>query len=461
MRPSSPLSALAPVIPRASLRWPVLLALLVGIAAESRPGAAATLTSVAPEAPAPSPPPGALRSAEEERAHLLSRSFPAGFHLEPIELVGTERDAPAVKSDTGFTSHAFIVQLERSRAAVRIAPNLLPGWRPISVTPPTTTPRLPDSAEGCMRRATALLAEQKRAEAIPLLLRAQSLKPRDFPLALKIGALLQTPETVDEAQSFAQKLVERFPKKADAWWLLGFSDQQAGRNEEALASLKRGRQLDPKSAAIWFAEGEACGSLQRWEEAAVKFLQAVRLEPKNERYWRGLTDCYRTSRDLLAGEMKLKQFVEEFPKSAPAWYSLGCLQVAGGLRQIGLNSWRHAVELQPNYADAWSQLGVLQLQEGDRRSARESFERALQAQPHHAEAANNRGWLLLGEGKLGPAITDFQTAIKSDPNYTRAMVNLIRAFLQNGDLVRANEVCDRLANLDAKAGATMRAEIAR
>ncbi len=461
MRPSSPLSAIAQVIPRASLRWPVLLALLVGIGSGSRPGGAATLPSPAPEAPALSTHPVALRSAHEELARLLSRSFPTGFQLEPIELAGTEREAQAVNSDNGFTSHAFIVQLERSRAAVRVAPDLLPGWRPISVTPPTTTPRLLDSAEGCMRRATALLAEQKRAEAIPLLLRAQSLKPRDFPLAVKIGALLQTPESLEEAQSFAQKLVGRFPKKADAWWLLGVSYQQAGRNEEALDCLKKGRQLDPKSAAIWFAEGEVCGALQRWEEAAVKFLQAVRLEPKNERYWRGLTDCYRTSRDLLSGEMKLKQFVEEFPKSAPAWYSLGCLQVAGGLRQIGLNSWRHAVELQPNYADAWSQLGVLQLQEGDRPSARESFERALKAQPHHAEAANNRGWLLLGEGRLAPAIDDFQTAIMSDPNYTRAMVNLIRAFVQSGDLVRANEVCDRLAHLDAKAGATMRAEIAR
>ena len=438
----------------------MLLALLLGIGSGSRPGTAATLPSVAPEAPAPRTHPVALRSAPEELAQLLSRSFPTGFHLEPIEIAGPERKAQAVNSDTGFTSHAFIVQLERSRAAVRIAPDLLPGWKPISVSPPPP-PRLPDSAAGCMRRATALLAEQKRAEAIPLLLRAQSLKPRDFPLALKIGALLQTPESLDEAQSFAQKLVGRFPKKADAWWLLGVSYQQAGRNEEALDCLKKGRQLDPKSAVIWFAEGEVCGALRRWEAAALTFHQAVRLEPENERYWRGLTDCYRTSRDLLAGEMKLKQFVEAYPKSAPAWYSLGCLQVAGGLRQIGLNSWRHAVELQPNYADAWSQLGVWQLQEGDRASARESFERALQAQPHHAEAANNRGWLLLGEGSLAPAIEDFQTALKSDPNYTRAMVNLIRAFVQSGDLVRANAVCDRLAHLDAKAGATLRAEIAR
>ena len=323
-------------------------------------------------------------------------------------------------------------------------------------TLPDAATRLPDSAEGCLRRATTLIAEQKRAEAIPLLLRAQALKPRDFPLAMKIGELLQAPESMDAAQRFAEKLVARFPLKPEAWRLFGAIFHQAGRDEEVLAALRKAKQSTPKSAAIWFAEGSAFAALQRWEEAALRLVQAVRLEPKNERYWRSLTDCYRTSRDLLTGETKLKQLVEAFPTSAPAWYSLGCVQVAGGLRQVGLKSWQKALELRPRYADAWSQIGVLQLADGDRKRALESIQRALKIAPKHAEAANNRGWLLLSENKLDPAIADFQTALKGDPTYARAMVNLIRALAKKGDLARANEVCDRLSQLNAEAGAKLR-----
>ncbi len=386
----------------------------------------------------------------EEAAHALPESFPVPFQIAPLDSEKPNSDVPS-----------FVRALQRSKAAHELAPDLFPIWRHLQTAPPKETKRPPGTVRGCMKRAAVLIAEKKRDEAISLLLHAHALKPRDFPLALKIGELLQAPESLEAAQSFAETLVGRFPQKADAWRLLGAILLQRGRHEDALAPLRKAEQLNPKSAAIWFMEGSANAALQRWELSAIKLVQAVRLDPKNELYWRALTDGYRKSRDLLAGEMKIKQLIEAFPTSASAWYSLGCVHVAGGLRQDGLKAWQKAVELRPKYADAWSQIGVLQLQDGDRKSAMNSFQRALKAQPRHAEASNNRGWLLLAEDKLTPAIADFQTAIKSDPTYTRAMVNLIRAYVKNGDPARANGVCDQLASLDAAAGATMRKEIPR
>jgi len=139
------------------------------------------------------------------------------------------------------------------------------------------------------------------------------------------------------------------------WNNLGLAHLDLGRDEEALASLRKAVSIRPDLAGIWINIGWVHVKNGQYEEGISFYREALRIKPDY----------------------------------AEAWYDLGIGYEKSGRFPQAIEAYREATRLDPRYADAWNNLGAVHLKLGQDRRAAEYFRQALRAQPGHALAVKN------------------------------------------------------------------------
>jgi choline-sulfatase len=95
--------------------------------------------------------------------------------------------------------------------------------------------------------------------------------PKDDILAvrdLKEGSGLFQAKQYDAAVAVFRKLLDRYPRMLDVWYLYSQCLQKQGRNEEALAAIKKGIELSPEGATHYFLNvADLCLKLGKLDEA--------------------------------------------------------------------------------------------------------------------------------------------------------------------------------------------------
>ena len=165
-----------------------------------------------------------------------------------------------------------------------------------------------------------------------------------------------------------------------------------GKNQEAIAALKRSLRLDPKDAGVHSYLGFIYLSLSDFEAAEKELLSALKLNPylTEARNYLGVVymKSGRRERAVAAFEEALRD--STFPNPEKILYNMGTTQLEAKLVPAAVESFRRAVAANSRYAKGYYGLALALSESGKAEEARANFEKVISLDPKSPEAAQAR-----------------------------------------------------------------------
>jgi len=219
-----------------------------------------------------------------------------------------------------------------------------------------------------------------------------------------------------EVQTLCRQILKDLPQHFDALHLLGASEVDCGRFEEAASVLARAVRIEPRSAEAQSNLGIALFRLNRHEEARAAQERAVALKPNLPIAWTNLGNTL----------MHLHRF------------------------EPSVAAHDRAIALKPDYADAWCNRGMALLLASRNDEADQSFDRALSLQPRHVAALLGKGLVSMNLRNFGASLQALNAALAISPNAAGVIAQRGRLFQQLGQLDKADAEFDSALALDPR-----------
>jgi len=214
-----------------------------------------------------------------------------------------------------------------------------------------------------------------------------------------------------QAEALCRQVLLANPRHADALHMLGLLFSEAGRPEDAIATLREATALQPENAVLWTNLGRVYYKAGRSADAA---------------------ECQRRAIELK----------ENFPE---AHFNLGLAYHALGQFDSAVAAARRATELRPGYAEAHYNLGNLLREDGRLKRAVAAYQTALQIRPDWPDAHRNlaAAWLDLGEPAR--AVERYRQVLRLEPGCSAAEHAIGHALLALGRVEEAKAAYARAA----------------
>ncbi len=215
------------------------------------------------------------------------------------------------------------------------------------------------------------------------------------------------------AETACANLIDRNPKLAQAWSLLGYLRLMRGALLEGEQAIRQTLALAPQNGEYW---NNLCGALlyqKKLDEAASCALQAIRLGNS----------------------------------SAAPWSNLGLIAFTQGNFAAATEAYQFSLRIAPNDVAALENLGTAQQELGFIDEAIVAFERTVALQPS-ASAFVNLGGALEEAGRFGDAAACFQRALQLQPNSGQALWRLGILALRHGDFLNGWPATERGCDLE-------------
>jgi tetratricopeptide (TPR) repeat protein/predicted Ser/Thr protein kinase len=214
--------------------------------------------------------------------------------------------------------------------------------------------------------------------------------------ALSEAHLVKYLNTVDQqwlrsAEQHARKAVDLAPSLAAAHLSLARSQLEAGKRDEALATLASAADLDPRDALVETTTARALAAQGRSAEAEPRFVRAIDLDPKD---WRPPTEfalfLYRATRYDEAAT-RLEQARALAPENQIILRNLSAALIQLDRFDEAASVIQRALTIRPTAA-LHANLGYIRFYQGRYEDAIGPFEEALKGTPN-----NYRNWGNLGD----------------------------------------------------------------
>jgi Flp pilus assembly protein TadD len=201
-----------------------------------------------------------------------------------------------------------------------------------------------------------------------------------------------------EAAASFEEYVQRHPKNAFGYYMLGLSTWKSGDLTRARAALEQSLTLDSTNVKTLLNLGRVLLDQGSNDDAAIRVGTAVTLDTN----------------------------------SAEARRMMARVQTARGQRDSAMGSYRIALTMDP--ADSWSMnnLGLLLIDQGRYEEALGPLARAVELRPQSPAFANNLGIALERTGHTSSAANAYRSALAADSTYTKATHNLARVETKMG-----------------------------
>ncbi|MGY4309476.1 putative O-linked N-acetylglucosamine transferase (SPINDLY family) [Bradyrhizobium sp. USDA 4369] len=217
-----------------------------------------------------------------------------------------------------------------------------------------------------------------------------------------------------EARALCQQILQDLPAHFGALHLLGVSERDSGRFDEAVLVLTRAIESDPRSAEAQSDLALALFRLGRYEEARARYERAIALKPN---FPTALTNLGNTL-------MSLSRFAE------------------------AIAAHDRAIASKPNYADAHANRGMALLLSGRNEEAGQSFDRALALQPRLLTALFGKGLVSMNLRNFDAALAALNAALAISPNAAPIIAQRGRAFQEQGKFDQAEADFDAALVVD-------------
>jgi tetratricopeptide (TPR) repeat protein len=224
-----------------------------------------------------------------------------------------------------------------------------------------------------------------------------------------------------------------------AHYMIGHSQLEQGRTEEAMAHLTETLRINPGFGRAHNQLGIALGQQGRMEEALAHFREALRIEPMSAE----------TMTNLGLALVKLRRFpealgyfeksVREDPDSADAQNNLGTALAGAGRPKEAVEHFLQALKIAPDSPQTLNNLGRAYIEMGRPTDAIACFRKAVALRPDYAEAHHNLGAALAETGLTDEAIRHFRKALESKPDSVMTLTSLGLSLLKLNRLPEAQE----------------------
>lgn len=180
------------------------------------------------------------------------------------------------------------------------------------------------------------------------------------------------------AESEGQNQIDRTPRDARYYVLLGSLLDSAGKHDDALVYLNKATDLSPSKQSILFEIGSALVGKKEYEQAEEVFKKAYDLEPKYETAAVNYATVAIYNKKLTLADELLSRFTaDELANNdqiLSAYYS-------AGLYERLLNAWKLRVATDPTNADSHVSLAAAYLLTNNRTKAIAEIQEAIKLNP--------------------------------------------------------------------------------
>ncbi len=283
-----------------------------------------------------------------------------------------------------------------------------------------------------------------------------------------LANLYLSQERDDDAIAAYRRAIEQAPANADAYFYLGTYFAHRDRYEEALELLEDAASLDVHNPLIYMELGSVYMYLHRETDALSAFDEGLKRDPRDEylRDLRAAADAvisgsaphdlfrpFRTGLDALSYSPDAA--IEGFDEAlvlAPDFY-LAHLNRGIALAGLGRNEEAEAailraIEINPRYPEGHASLAVVMLAEERADEAEASLQQALALDPAHVEALRGMGMVYMVQERAELAASYLLRASNIEPANLTLKVELVSAYVQSGDMDRAEEILRSVVKAD-------------
>lgn len=189
-----------------------------------------------------------------------------------------------------------------------------------------------------------------------------------------------------EAERLLGAAIEKQPRFADAYAVLGKCYAAQGQTEEAIEVFQKSVQLKPNLWEAHLALGNYYRDEKNYQKAIEHYTKSLRERPKAARIHFHLGAMYRETDNLETARQAFLQAIKHDKRYVAAYYQLGQLYALQQKPDDALNQYRKARAFDPNNVQARYELGHIFLDGDDGRNAILALRSALAAHPEYDAA---------------------------------------------------------------------------
>ncbi|MBL8581038.1 MAG: tetratricopeptide repeat protein [Rhizobiaceae bacterium] len=215
---------------------------------------------------------------------------------------------------------------------------------------------------------------------------AQALKPDSDVVLVQLAGVAEQRDDAEQAIELYRRIPDNSPLKRSSELQLGLNLADLGRQEEAVAHLRRLLDADPDDMRAYVALGGVYASKENYKEAAAVYDRAVERIPNPDRtdwnvfYQRGI--AYERLKQWPKAEPNFRKALELYPDQPQVLNYLGYSWVDMNTNlEEGLDMIRKAVDLRPSDGYIVDSLGWAYYRLGRYDEAVTELERAVSLKP--------------------------------------------------------------------------------
>jgi tetratricopeptide (TPR) repeat protein len=295
-----------------------------------------------------------------------------------------------------------------------------------------------------LTQMAGILASAGQGErAVALLDRAIELDPTSGDPHFTKGLLLLNLKRQLEAEQAIRAGLARAPESAVGHYHLGRMLLEAGKGEEALASLERAIVVNASFEPAYLALASIYESRQDQDRAVAvlrKYLQSV--NPRNRDIRHQLVRLYVAAKDYQGARKELSELLAEDPSDLDAQLRLALLYGEEKEYSKAIDQLTQILRTRPTELKVRDYLGFLYEEAKDTKKAIETYTFNVQLEPSYFEGHLHLGVLLYRLKQFPEAITHLTKAIAINPKQPEAHIVLGLTYLQKDqfdDAARALE----------------------
>jgi len=280
----------------------------------------------------------------------------------------------------------------------------------------------PDHVPSLVWLAEMRLAQSRPADAKPLLLKAQSLAPREAAALYGLGRVALEEHDFAGAVRQLEAALALVPSASRVQYPLAMAYRGLGNPQQAEAHLRlRGEADLPPADGLM---GEIGGLLKNAAAYETRGGQAI-----DDKRW---PDAVR----------ELRQAIAVAPNNGFTRLNLGTALYMTGDANGALEQYQAAVRLRPDLAKAHFAIGVLKETAGDDAAALDAFGAAVRADPASSEAQLSLADALRRTGRVEESLPHYADVLRANPSASQASFGYAMGLVR---LKRYAEARDRLA----------------
>ncbi|MDB6018112.1 MAG: Tetratricopeptide 2 repeat protein [Pedosphaera sp.] len=213
---------------------------------------------------------------------------------------------------------------------------------------------------------------------------------------------------------------------------LGVALDKLGREEEAIAELKIGLQLQPQAPLPMHNLGRIFAKQGNDSAALEYYLRALKVQPDYSPAHYDLARLLAAQGKWEEAMIHFEEYLRKCSDPGDVHYNIGNLLASQGRLEEAMGQYQESVRLDPDSADAHDNLGLVLVRRGALVDAVEQFKAALRIKPNFPEAEDQLAGAYLKLGRLGGAVVHYGEAVRLKPDFAHAQLKLGLVLAQQG-----------------------------